>query len=57
MISAKLFHLVNQHIQSILGFYELMEIEASETKRAKLAEKGRKEIRKLEELLKARVER
>jgi hypothetical protein len=56
-ISPALLHVVNQYVQSILGFYELMETEASEAKRGKLAEKGRKQIRKLEEHLKSRVSR
>jgi hypothetical protein len=57
MISGDLLHIVNNRLQNILGFVELIEIETSETKRAKLFEKVRKEVRNLEELLRARVER
>lgn len=57
MISARLLHTVNNRLQRILGYVELLEIETDETKQAKLFEKVRKEVRDLEEILKARVQR
>jgi hypothetical protein len=57
MISAKLLHMVNNRLQRILGYNELIEIETDAEKRAKLFEKVRKEVRNLEDLLKAKVQR
>jgi hypothetical protein len=57
MISAKLLHMVNNRLQRILGYNELIEIETDPEKRAKLFEKVRKEVRNLEDLLKAKVQR
>jgi hypothetical protein len=57
MISAKLLHMVNNRLQRILGYNELIEIETDQEKRAKLFEKVRKEVRNLEDLLKAKVQR
>jgi hypothetical protein len=57
MISAKLLHLVNNRLQRILGYVELVEIERDPEKQAKLFEKVRKEVRSLEEILKAKVQR
>lgn len=57
MISAKLLHSVNNRLQRILGYVELIEIETDREKQFKLFEKVRKEVRNLEEILKAKVQR
>jgi len=60
MISAKLLHLVNNRLQRILGYVELielLELETDQEKRVKLFEKVRKEVRNLEDVLKAKVQR
>jgi hypothetical protein len=60
MISAKLLHLVNNRLQRILGYVELielLELETDQEKRVKVFEKVRKEVRNLEDVLKAKVQR